>query len=132
MSIFSGMNILVIEDEPIVAMMIEHMIDDIGGNPVGPATSLEQAMDMAMNAQVDAAILDLNLNGKRTVGVATALRDRGVPFIFATGYGSAGREDLGQKAVLQKPFQMHQFVAALTLAIQAKDDAPPRGAAIGS
>ncbi len=126
MSIFSGMNILVIEDEPIVAMMI----DDIGGCPIGPATSLEQAMDMAMNAPVDAAILDLNLNGKRTVGVATALRERGVPFIFATGYGSSGREDLGQKAVLQKPFQMHQFVAALTLAIKAKDEAQPTSAAI--
>jgi CheY-like chemotaxis protein len=122
MSVLQGKNILVVEDELIVAMMIEQMIEDVGATAIGPATSLEQALDLATNAELDVAILDLNLNGKRTGGVATLLRDRGVPFVFATGYGSSGREDFGQKGVLQKPFQMAQFVSALTSAIDADGD----------
>ncbi len=120
MNALEGKNILIVEDELIVAMMIEQMIEDVGAHTVGPATSLEQALALAASAELDVAILDLNLNGRRTGGVASILQERGVPFIFATGYGSGGGEDFGQKAVLQKPFQMAQFIAALTSAINVK------------
>jgi CheY-like chemotaxis protein len=132
MSILNGKRILVVEDEPIVAMMIEQMIEDMGAQTVGPAASLEQALDLAATADVHVAILDLNLNGQRTSEVAKTLKQRGVPFIFATGYGSAGGQDLGQKAVLQKPFQMHQFVTALSDALHVKAETLSAGDATGS
>lgn len=132
MSILSGKRILVVEDEPIVAMMIEQMIEDIGAHTVGPATSLEQALDLATTADVHVAILDLNLNGQRTSEVAKTLKQRGVPFIFATGYGSAGGQDLGQRAVLQKPFQMSQFVAALSTAVDVQATTLSAGDTTGS
>ena len=103
---FAGKRILVVEDEMIVAMLIEDILMDNGATVVGPAARVNKALDLLGTEAVDAALLDVNLAGENTVPVAEELRRRGIPFAFATGYGAAGLPDgfTGQP-LLQKPFQ---------------------------
>lgn len=122
MSLVIGKKILVVEDEPIVAMLIEDMLADLGACAVGPISNLAKALDVAANGEFDAAILDFNLNGERTGEVARRLHERGIPFVFATGYGSTGDERLGEAAILEKPFQIGQMEVALTKAFAGTAD----------
>lgn len=97
---------------------------ELGYEPVGPATKLESALSLANEAAIDAAILDLNLNGQETYAVAEVLSRRGIPFVFATGYGSAGLlEHYRGASTLQKPFQRHELESAVSRVVQdvAKD-----------
>jgi CheY-like chemotaxis protein len=111
----SGKRILVVEDEAIVAMLIEDILMDHGAAVVGPAARIETAMELADGEAIDAAVLDVNLAGATTAPVAERLRARGIPFAFATGYGvsglPAGFED---SPLLQKPFQEHDLTAVLS------------------
>jgi CheY-like chemotaxis protein len=106
--------ILVVEDEPMIAMLLEDMLNDLGCVPVGPAYNAGQALDLIEGERFDAAILDVNLGGQRTTPVAEALRDKGVPFFFATGYGPAGiAGEFSKQLVLTKPFKQCELAAAL-------------------
>jgi len=108
------LKVLIIEDESIVAMMIEDLIVDMGHEVVGTAGRLEQALSLAQETAVDFAIVDVNLNGEHTYPVAEALKTRGVPFVFATGYGASGLKDEWKgSAVLQKPFQPEELARAI-------------------
>jgi CheY-like chemotaxis protein len=105
---------LIIEDESIVAMMIEDLIVDMGHEVVGTAGRLEQAQKLADELDLDFAIVDVNLNGQHTYPVAETLKARGVPFVFATGYGVQGlKDEWKQSAVLQKPFQPDELTRAI-------------------
>ncbi len=86
-----GRRILLVEDEGMIAMLIEDMLGDLGHELVRVANRLEDAIAAARNESIDLAILDLNLSGVLTYPAADVLMERGIPFIFATGYGSAGR-----------------------------------------
>lgn len=81
-----GSRILIIEDEFMAALDLGQMIEDMGGTVVGPAGKVDQALDLARSQELDGAVLDVNLNGDTSFAVADALADRGIPFIFATGY----------------------------------------------
>lgn len=106
--------ILVVEDEMLVAMLIEDAITDLGHQIVGPAMRLETALDAASHETFDFAILDINLAGKQSFPVADKLTARGTPFMFASGYGSAGLIDPYRDAtVLQKPFSPEQLAVVL-------------------
>lgn len=97
--------VLLIEDEGLVAMMIEDMLIDLGWDVADTAASLEDALRTAENGTFDMAILDVNLNGKPSYPVADILEARGIPFIFATGYGKAGNDPrYADVPTLQKPF----------------------------
>ena len=103
---FAGKRILVVEDEMIVAMLIEDILMDNGAIVVGPAARVNKALDLLGSETVDAALLDVNLAGENTMPVAQELRRRGIPFAFATGYGAAGLPDgFATQPLLQKPFQ---------------------------
>lgn len=109
-----GLKILVVEDEMLVSMLVEDMLADLGCAVVGPAAELGEAMSLAKTADIDAALLDVNLGGKPIFPVADALKDRGVPFAFASGYGEAGlSEEHRGAAVLQKPFREMDLARAL-------------------
>jgi CheY-like chemotaxis protein len=108
------LKVLIIEDESIVAMMIEDLIVDMGHEVVGIAGRLEQAQRLAEELTVDFAIVDVNLNGQHTYPVAETLKARGVPFVFATGYGAQGlKDEWKQSPVLQKPFQPDELTRAI-------------------
>lgn len=98
------MRVLVVEDEVIVAMTLEDMLVDLGCSVVGPATRLEEALSLAASADFDAALLDVNLGEQRSDPVADLLRQRGIPFGYITGYGSAAVDpSRGPQPVLTKP-----------------------------
>jgi CheY-like chemotaxis protein len=106
MKTLSSLKVLVVEDEALVSMLVEDMLTDLGCTVVGPAAEIEEAMRLAGSADIDAALLDVNLGGRPIFPVADALKGRGVPFAFASGYGEAGlSDDHRGAAVLQKPFR---------------------------
>jgi CheY-like chemotaxis protein len=84
----AGRRILLVEDEAIVSMILEDMLVELGCEIVGPASRLDQALDMLDSESFEAVVLDLNLNGVPTYPVADALAERGVPFLFSTGYNN--------------------------------------------
>jgi CheY-like chemotaxis protein len=106
MTALSSLKVLVVEDEALVSMLVEDMLTDLGCLIVGPAAEIEEALRLANSADIDAALLDVNLGGRPIFPVADALKARGVPFAFASGYGEAGLTDDHRGAtVLQKPFR---------------------------
>jgi CheY-like chemotaxis protein len=103
---FAGLRVLVVEDEMMVSMLIEDMLADLGCTIVGPASRLDEAMELARDGAIDCAVLDVNLGGQPIFPLADLLRERGRPFAFATGYGDAGLRDVDRGSpVLQKPFR---------------------------
>lgn len=113
--------ILVVEDEAIVAMMLEDMLAELGYAVVGPVTRFERALELARGAAIDAAVLDVNLNGRDTYAVADALNARAIPFVFATGYGA---KELAERfrgtPVTQKPFHRDDLERALGAAMRRR------------
>lgn len=101
----TGCRILVVEDEAAISMLLEDMLLDFGCEVVGPAARLASALEMVREEAFDLAILDVNLAGEPIYPVAQALAERGLPFVFSTGYGSAGiAEAFRDRPVVQKPF----------------------------
>jgi len=101
-----GLRVLVVEDEMMVSMLIEDMLGELGCLVIGPASRLDEAMQLARDAELDCAVLDVNLGGQPIFPLADLLRERGRPFAFATGYGDAGLRDVDKGSpVLQKPFR---------------------------
>lgn len=112
----AGRRVLVVEDEMMIAMLVEDMLAELGCSVVGPAHALDAALDLARTERgLDAALLDVNLAGQPVFAVADALREKGVPAIFSTGYGDAGLREVDRGApVLQKPFHAAELARALT------------------
>ena len=119
MSALAGMRILVIEDEAIIAGMIEDMLTELGAVVVGPAGTLAKAAELASREAIDAAMLDVNLRSERIDPVVETLRGRGVPFVFATGYGAAAAAGIEGALVIEKPFTRDRLESALTAALSA-------------
>ena len=101
-----GRRVLVIEDESLVAMLLETILEDMGCTPVGPASNIDEGEALARDeAAFDAALLDVNVAGRQVFPVAAALKARGVPFVFSTGYGEGGLPDEWRgNPTIQKPF----------------------------
>ena len=115
----SSLQILIVEDESLVAMMIEDMLTDLGHQVVATSGRMADASKLASDASADLAILDVNLNGEETYPLATSLAARKIPLIFATGYGTSGiRAEWSGVPVLQKPFQSRELAAAINFAIR--------------
>ena len=113
-SLLVGMRVLVVEDEALIAMMIEQMLNDLGCTVIGPAHSLPQAMTLLEASPVSTAILDLNLRGAFVYPLARTLREGGIPFVFITGYtGLRIPHDFANTTTLTKPFAGADLIAAL-------------------
>ena len=102
----AGRNILIVEDESLVAMLLETILEDMGCTPVGPISNVDEALALlAGDVALDGALLDVNVAGREVFPVAAALKALGVPFVFSTGYGEGGLPDEWRgEAVIQKPF----------------------------
>lgn len=116
MSVPRGGCVLVLEDEFLIAVDLVQMLEDIGMRVVGPAASIEAAQALLATQDVDVAILDLNINGRRSDPVAALLAARGIPYILATGYDDAGAA-AGAAAVVRKPYGQAVIASALSAAL---------------
>jgi len=115
----SRRRVLVVEDEIMIRMLLEDMLEDLGYEVVAAAGTLDEALGLARQADVDLAILDVNLNGSPVYPVADALTARKVPFMFSTGYGEQGLpEGYRDCQLLQKPFQLENLEGALAMVAQ--------------
>lgn len=109
--------ILVVDDEPLVSMLMEGWLKELGCEVVGPGRSVQAGLDLMEGVSLDGAILDVNLAGESSLSLANALKLKGVPVAFATG-DSGLDEDAGfvDPILLNKPFvyeDMKEVVAKL-------------------
>ena len=117
--------VLVVEDEALVAMLIEDMILDSGDEMVGSACRLSDALVLAQETRADVALLDINLGGALAYPVADVLRERGVPIVFTSGYGSAGLIERFQDCpILDKPFDQPSLEQAIHTVLRTKPTSP--------
>lgn len=112
--ILKGKRVIVVEDEFAVLLMLEDVLASFGCVVADTASKLEDAMEKAGRCEVDAALLDINLAGKKIYPAAEIFRQRNVPIVFSTGYGLAGIEpEWAHCSVLQKPFRDEDLAKAL-------------------
>ncbi len=110
-----GRRVLVVEDEMFILLMMEGMLADLGCESIVSAATVDQALALIDGQALDAALLDMNLDGNKTHRVADALAARGVPFAFVTGYDGSGiRESDRDRPLLKKPFVFERLVEMLT------------------
>ncbi len=124
----SGMNssgaartILIVEDDPFIAMDMEYAFEQAGYTVVGPVDDVASALDALTNNDVNFACLDYNLGNETSVPVAEILGEKNIPFVFATGYPGALARDLGIEAcrVLPKPVEPKTVLQALESEMRA-------------
>jgi PAS domain S-box-containing protein len=109
----AGLRVLIVEDALLLALELEAGLQEAGATIVGSAADLDEALGM-IDLPLDAAVLDADLNGVSVLPVAEALAKRGVPFVFATGYGDGKHGPQGFDApVIRKPYDVTQVAAAL-------------------
>jgi CheY-like chemotaxis protein len=116
MSSLRGTRVLVVEDEAMLALSLEDMLRDLGCVVAGTAAKLDEALEMARTSDFDVALLDVNLGGKRVDPVAEAIRERGTPIIFVTGYGKTAASGF----VLEKPHNAADLERTLNNALATR------------
>ena len=124
MAKFTGSRAFVVEDETLVLFSLEDVLADLGCEVVAQAMRLDQALATASElGPVDVAILDVNIGGKPVFPVAEILKERGVPLVFATGYGREGLPPEWQDhAVIVKPYSLEDIERALTPLLAGRID----------
>ncbi|BAI74111.1 two-component response regulator (plasmid) [Azospirillum sp. B510] len=110
----SDLTVLIVEDEPLIAMSVEDALLDRGVRCLGPAGSVSAALTLIETGGFDIALLDVNLRGERVDVVADRLAEAGIPFIFTTGHGTGGLPDAHRaRPVIGKPFRDFDLTDAL-------------------
>lgn len=123
-----GLRVLILEDEVLIALDLEQACRDFGAAEVVIARTLDEVA--AIDAVFDVAVLDVMLDGRSTLGFAAGLSARGVPFVFATGYGDIGRlldesgdmPDIADVQVVDKPFASDALIRAIATVMERRDD----------
>ena len=110
----AGRRILVVEDEALVAMLIEDTLTDLGCEVVGPVATIAEALEMVRGGAVDGATLDINLGGEEAYAVAETLEARGIRFLLMSGYAPENLSPpYARWRVLQKPFSEQALARSL-------------------
>jgi len=117
-----GLRVLVVEDETLVAMLVEEYLTELGCVIAGSARRVPKALEIIDGSAIDAAVLDLNVAGEDVSPIVAKLVAKSVPFIFASGYGEKGLPaNWASYQVLQKPFSAGDLQTALLSAVSARD-----------
>lgn len=112
-----GKRVLVVEDEPIIGLLLKEFLEDAGIAVTGPAQTVAEGVAMAQTAELDAAVVDASLGGHSSDPVADILVQRGIPIIFATGRPESElRARYSQSVILRKPYRHLDLLAALAKA----------------
>ncbi len=125
-----GLRVLVVEDETLVAMLIEEFLIEMGCEVALSASRLAKAFKGLQTFDIDAAVLDVNVAGENVSHFVDALYQRGIPFVFASGYGAKGVDPRWSgRPVLQKPFTgtdlRMALLSSLNSALKSKHSAAP-------
>lgn len=114
-----GRTLLVVEDETLVALQVSELMEIAGWSIIGPASSLNEAQALIADGhRIDAAVLDINLDGTPVYPLADTLRERGIPILFCTGYEMVGEaERFADCAYLNKPVGAHEIIPAVNALI---------------
>jgi CheY-like chemotaxis protein len=118
------LRILLVEDEFIIAAMAEDMLSELGATVIGPAHTIAIALHLAKTDAIDAAVLDVNMDGEHIAPVAEVLNARGIPFIFATGYGECALDCAQKASILDKPYTQETLADALARALNVSRQSP--------
>ena len=114
----AGLRILLVEDESLVAMLVEDALEMLHCQVIGCASRLRNARALAEGEGFDAAILDINVGGEPIYPIAEVLARREIPFVFLTGYGADSvAEPFRDRPILQKPFQLGELHDRLAQAV---------------
>ncbi len=108
-----GLKVLVVEDNFLVAELVRSLLDECGCETVGPAPRVASALELVGESRLDGALLDINLAGEYCFPVAELLRERGVPFVFLTGYDDSTIIPPAFREVprISKPFDNHNVTS---------------------
>jgi light-regulated signal transduction histidine kinase (bacteriophytochrome) len=119
MASMRGLSVLMVEDQLLIAMDVQTMLANEGAAHVETASSVKEALHSLSIIRPDIAILDVNLGNGSSLPVAHALMERGIPFVFATGYGenSLIPPSLAEVPIVRKPYDIAGLIAALTSAM---------------
>jgi CheY-like chemotaxis protein len=112
----SGLNVLVVEDDAIIAEAAVMLLTDVGAEAIGPCASVSAALTALSEHRVDLALLDVDLNGMRSTAVANALAERNIPYVAATGHIIAAAM-AGAPVIVNKPYSPAKLQAALESAL---------------
>ena len=119
MTEFSGVRVLIVEDEFTVAMMIEDALEALGCEIVSSASRIAQARDIAEAGDIDVAVLDVNVAGTPVFPIAQILHERQIPFLFSTGYGAGSVPDeFSGYELVGKPFSESELTRKLSLTLK--------------
>jgi CheY-like chemotaxis protein len=115
---FHGLSVLVVEDETMIALLIEDMLLELGCAQVRHASSVAEALECLGSGRPDIAMLDVNLNREQVFPFAFRLEEAGIPFLFATGCGGPDLPDrIRAKPLLHKPFTVESLALTLVSAL---------------
>jgi CheY-like chemotaxis protein len=119
--LLAGKRVLIVEDESMVAMLIEGLLEECECSIVGPCNTFEKALEAARTETFDLAVLDVNLRGTMVYPVAELLSARHIPFLFVSGYGDDAIPP-GHDAwrVCAKPFKGNDLVKMMSAALLAE------------
>jgi len=123
-----GKSVLLVEGEPIVAMLVEDMLAGLGAQVVGPAAQVGEAIELAQKARIDVAVLDVKLGGDSSAKVAEELRRRGIPYVLATGFDNPLGHHGNNVPLLQKPYLQEDLERALLRALYGDSHSPAMAA----
>jgi DNA-binding response OmpR family regulator len=113
-----GRSILIVEDEPLIAMMLEDFLDSLGHKVRGTCDSVQGALDEVEKGGFDLAILDVNLKGENVWPVAARLREKNVPFVIATGgHVDPPPPEFKHAPVIEKPYTVDRVTPAIDAAV---------------
>ncbi|MFC7537439.1 response regulator [Sphingomonas sp. GCM10030256] len=113
-----GHTILVVEDEPLIAMMLEDFLETLGHTISASCDNVAEALGKAEEGGFDLAILDVNLKGEAVWPVAERLRDKGVPFVIASGgHVEPPPAQFADVPLLEKPYTIDRIPPALEQAV---------------
>lgn len=108
--------ILIVEDEPLIALMLADWISELGMHPIGPAYTVSEALALLGSTPIDGAVVDINLGHERSDAVVELLAGKQIPFVLTTGEsGNSAYPQLGHAAKLMKPYDFAACEAVLGL-----------------
>jgi DNA-binding response OmpR family regulator len=115
------MKFFLVEDEALLRMMTADMVEELGHRVVAEAGTICAAEPLARNAEFDLAVLDINVAGANIAPIAQIIADRGLPFIFVSGYGSEGRPlSFQDRPALRKPFMIESLAEMIEKVLRGR------------